>query len=190
MRNKTRLILRIVSGVFTLAICVTAFIYSGKEMNASNADSKTVTDAVAPVAITNYQKLSGEKKEASENTLNVRIRKIAHCLEYMAMGAGAAIFALTFLPSGEKPAPVAPDKKKRRRPGATVLCAAALSFCLLYATLDEIHQYFVPGRAGTVWDVALDFLAAGVSVLILWGCAMIMRNAECGMRNDELGDER
>ena len=90
MNNNIRLILRIVSGVFTLAICVTAFIYSGKDMDSSNADSKTVTDAVASVAITNYQKLNGEKKETSEATLNVRIRKIAHCLEYMAMGAGAA----------------------------------------------------------------------------------------------------
>ena len=180
MNNNIRLILRIVSGVFTLAICVTAFIYSGKDMDSSNADSKTVTDAVASVAITNYQKLNGEKKETSEATLNVRIRKIAHCLEYMAMGAGAAIFALTFLRPAGKSAPTDPDEKKRRRPGATVLCALALGFCLSYASLDEIHQYFVPGRAGTVQDVALDFLAAGVSVLILWGCATARK-----MRNDE-----
>ena len=174
MNKKGRLILRILSGVFTLAICAAAFIYSGKDMDSSNADSKTVTDAVAPVAITNYQKMNSEKKEASEATLNVRIRKIAHCLEYLAMGAGAAVFALTFLPAAGKNDP-GPGEKKRRRPGATALCALALGFCLLYASLDEIHQYFVPGRAGTVQDVALDFLAAGVSVLILWGIATIVR---------------
>ena len=35
--------------------------------------------------------------------------------------------------------------------------AAALITCLLYAISDEIHQLFIPGRAGMVIDVILDF---------------------------------
>jgi len=32
--------------------------------------------------------------------------------------------------------------------------------CVLYAISDEIHQYFVPGRAGMLFDVGVDALGA------------------------------
>ncbi len=42
----------------------------------------------------------------------------------------------------------------------------ALGICILYAILDETHQYFVPGRGAQLSDVGLDalgsFMGAGV----------------------------
>lgn len=35
-----------------------------------------------------------------------------------------------------------------------------------YACIDEIHQYFVPSRTGTVRDVAIDLL--GISIALLY----------------------
>ena len=52
------------------------------------------------------------------------------------------------------------------------LLASAL--CMLYAAGDEFHQYFVPGRAAQLSDVAIDamgFLPCVAAVyLVLLGC--------------------
>jgi VanZ like family len=36
-----------------------------------------------------------------------------------------------------------------------------------YAVTDEVHQAFVPGRLGSVWDVLLDSVGVAVGVLLL-----------------------
>lgn len=36
----------------------------------------------------------------------------------------------------------------------------------LYAVSDELHQTFVPGRAGRPLDVAVDWLGAGLALLL------------------------
>lgn len=41
--------------------------------------------------------------------------------------------------------------------------------CVIYATTDEVHQLFIPGRSGEVRDVIIDSFgaAAGIGVYIL-----------------------
>ncbi len=39
-------------------------------------------------------------------------------------------------------------------------------FCMFYAATDEIHQYFVPGRACRLSDVALDSLGAACGIAL------------------------
>ncbi len=70
---------------------------------------------------------------------DVVLRKIAHAGEYAILGA-LLLRAL-----------------RMRR----------LSFLLgvAYAVSDEIHQTFVPGRAGTALDVAIDAIGVAVGVL-------------------------
>jgi len=36
----------------------------------------------------------------------------------------------------------------------------AILIATLYAITDEIHQYFVPGRISSVFDIAIDFFGA------------------------------
>lgn len=47
----------------------------------------------------------------------------------------------------------------------------ALVICVLYAISDEIHQLFIPGRAGQVKDVIIDSSGAvvGISGYIVFG---------------------
>lgn len=47
----------------------------------------------------------------------------------------------------------------------------ALAFCILYAISDEIHQLFIPGRAGQVRDVIIDSAGAvvGISGYLVFG---------------------
>jgi VanZ family protein len=45
----------------------------------------------------------------------------------------------------------------------------------LYATSDEIHQCFVPGRQGAVTDVLLDTLGGSVGLLVLWRVGRLLK---------------
>ena len=41
---------------------------------------------------------------------------------------------------------------------------------IIYATTDEIHQYFVIGRSGEVADVFLDGIGVVTGVIMVWLC--------------------
>jgi VanZ family protein len=38
---------------------------------------------------------------------------------------------------------------------------------IAYAVTDEVHQAFVPGRQGSVWDVLLDSIGVALGILLL-----------------------
>jgi VanZ family protein len=78
------------------------------------------------------------------------LRKLAHAAEYAVLGALL--------------------QRALSRPGL------AFALGLAYAISDELHQSFVPGRAGSPLDVALD--ATGVAVgVALWHRAQARRLA-------------
>jgi len=69
------------------------------------------------------------------------LRKLAHAGEYAVLGALLL--------------------RATQRPGV------AFALGTLYAVSDEIHQSFVPGRAGSPLDVALDTVGVAAGV-VLW----------------------
>ena len=69
------------------------------------------------------------------------LRKIAHALEFAVLGA---LFLRAI--GREVPAVVAG---------------------IAYAVTDEVHQSFVPGRLGSVWDVLLDSAGVVLGVVLL-----------------------
>lgn len=56
---------------------------------------------------------------------------------------------------------------KRGTTGATAIVA---SFCitLSYGALDELHQYFVPGRYASLLDLGLNLLGAVLGTIAFW----------------------
>ena len=42
----------------------------------------------------------------------------------------------------------------------------SLLICILYATSDELHQVFIPGRGAQVKDVIIDSAGACVGILV------------------------
>ncbi|HXA16487.1 MAG TPA: VanZ family protein [Thermoanaerobaculia bacterium] len=84
------------------------------------------------------------------DTMNFVIRKSAHLTEY-------GIFsALTFRAlRGQQ------ESWKPRWAGGAILLAACL------ASIDEIHQTFVPSRTGTWHDVVLDAAGATVAQILI-----------------------
>ena len=91
------------------------------------------------------------------------VRKFAHFFEYAVLGflIGCALFL----------------SRRRFSPITAVICSA------LYSISDEIHQYFVPGRACRIFDVGVDTLGALTGTLILALIILIMNST--AMRRKE-----
>lgn len=76
------------------------------------------------------------------------LRKLAHVTEY-------AVLALLVFRALARP---------ERSAGA--LAFGALAFCAVYASLDELHQSFVPSRGASPLDVALDTFGAALGIAV------------------------
>lgn len=46
----------------------------------------------------------------------------------------------------------------------TIQIIGTLIICVLYATSDEIHQLFIPGRSGEITDVLIDSVGALIGI--------------------------
>lgn len=80
--------------------------------------------------------------------LFVLIRKLAHFTEYLILG----ILVLNLL-------------KEFKIKNIFIISAYT---CLLYATIDEIHQLFINSRSGSIIDVMIDFFGVLVGLFIYY----------------------
>ena len=137
MTNNTINKSRLVFGLLTFAVMVCIFVFSCENADKSSDTSGTIVDFIINTFFRNFDSMTlAEQTEILGNISHI-IRKTAHFVIYAALG----FFA--FLTSGHK----------------RLFCRQTLwivLFCGLYAVSDEIHQYFVPGRACMVRDVLLD----------------------------------
>ena len=127
----------------TLSILWMVLIYSmsAKTASASTEDSMFITDYIIKFFFSNP---SDEFLSFAENI----IRKIAHFTEYAVLSILLTLTLKSF--------------------GLTLKKSAlAVLISFLYAISDEIHQYFVPGRAGRAFDVLIDTSGAFVGYIIL-----------------------
>ncbi len=88
------------------------------------------------------------------------LRKTAHFFLFFVLGIFCYLFILEF---------------ELTRENAFKL---ALVYCFLYAVSDEIHQLFVPGRAGMVRDVLLDTCGSLIGIGICKYIRSKRRNKE------------
>jgi VanZ family protein len=70
--------------------------------------------------------------------------KFQHLLAYLALAVSVALW-------------FSPEQRRRRRLRSFLLIVLISSF---YGIIDEIHQFFVPGRNCNVWDWIADALGA------------------------------
>ena len=89
--------------------------------------------------------------------LNYYVRKNAHFIAYFILSV------LTMNAFGRS------GVKGRKRILRTML------ICVLYAITDEIHQLFIPGRAGQVKDVLIDSLGAATGVVVYAAARKILK---------------
>jgi VanZ family protein len=76
-------------------------------------------------------------------TWDLLLRKAAHVTEY-------AILSALLMRALDRP-------------------AVAVTLAIAYAATDELHQHFVPGRAGTLVDVVVDAVGVTLGVVLYRG---------------------
>ena len=116
-------------------VCI--FLFSCENADDSSDTSGRFVNLIISIFYGDYDELPLWEQEEIRGNISHFIRKTAHFTIFAALG----FFA--FLTSGQR----------------KLLCkgtAAVLIFCGLYAVSDEIHQYFVPGRACMLRDMLLD----------------------------------
>ncbi len=94
------------------------------------------------------QEKSKEKIEEQVEGMQFLIRKSGHMAEYALL----AILVLTHIRCYGK-------KLKQ-------YWLWGWGFCILYAITDEIHQLFVPGRSGRIFDVCVDAVGSFIGIVI------------------------
>jgi len=92
---------------------------------------------------------------AGIHRVQVVVRKSGHLAEY-------AILAVLLWRARRRPLPGETRPWNRREAAWAAAWAAA------YAVTDELHQHFVPGRLGSVWDVLIDTLGAVLGLAAVW----------------------
>ena len=128
---------RVIFGLLTIAVMVFIFIFSCENADKSSDTSGTIVDLIVNIFYKKFNDMTLAEQTEILDLISHIIRKTAHFVIYAALGF------FVFLTSGHK----------------RMFCRETLwvlLFCGLYAVSDEIHQYFVPGRACMIRDMLLD----------------------------------
>jgi len=80
--------------------------------------------------------------------LSFWVRKLAHFTEYLLLALLTSRLLRRLLP--DQP-----------------IWYWVLLICVLYASSDEFHQRFVPGRGASIWDVGIDSLGSSTGI-VFW----------------------
>lgn len=152
---------KIITGIAAALIVLTAaaiFIFSSQD-GAESADLSTrVTRIISGFIFRDFGEMSHDEQRFIVSELEPFIRKLAHFTEYALLGA--AVYALL----------LAAGPRFIRRKGLASLTAAAV-----FASADELNQYFVPERSGNIADVLIDTCGAAVGIVIVSVIVIIVK---------------
>jgi VanZ family protein len=109
--------------------------------------------------------LTAEQITWATQWIEYPVRKAAHMTEYAMMG----LLSFAFFKSWQQ----------EKTGGRKRLYLSAFALTAVYAASDEIHQLFVPGRAGRFSDVCIDMAGAAIGLLFLaFVTKMVRRHCE------------
>ena len=125
------------------------FIFSMSSENAeksSNTSGQTIRVVLS--AVPGFEEQPEEVKVNIIEKLQFIVRKSAHFIGYMILGILASGLILYYGNINKK-------------------YLLAFLICVIYAISDEIHQLFVPGRAGQVRDVLIDSAGSLLGIILV-----------------------
>lgn len=149
-RKKERILLirRMIFIIFAICWMMVIFHFSSKNADESTKDSNAAGMLVGRIVYSDFNVWPGKEQQVFAERWDYPIRKTAHMTEY-------AILGFLF---------VASVRSEKQRYKFSIFTAYAIA--VLYAVSDEIHQFFVPGRACMLKDIGFDALGAAVGVTI------------------------
>ncbi len=126
---------------------VIIFIFSSQVSDkSSNISGNTIRIILNKLQLT--QNMNEQQINEMVENLQTPMRKIAHFSIYTVGGVLVMVFFSKLNIT---------SKKK---------IIYSLVFCAIYAVLDELHQYFVPGRSCEIRDVLIDSTGSLLGILV------------------------
>ena len=149
-KNILKHIIRYILMILIIILCCTIFKFSQENGKTSSGTSRKVANFLLDAFQDGKNMNEIERNNKIEN-MQFFIRKSAHFSIYMLLGILVMCCAKTF-----------------KGPTYYKFDISQI-FVFLYASLDELHQVFVPGRAGMFIDVCLDTVggAFGIGFILL-----------------------
>ena len=144
MKNNKIVFIRSVLVILIVSWCSLVFFMSHEPANVSSNRSGVLTNVLSSIFFF-----------VERGILEVIVRKTAHIFSYFVLSTLVSLLVNTY------------DFKN------TLRYVISLSFTFLYAASDEIHQYFVVGRACRMSDVMIDMIG-GVGGALLVGFLMFI----------------
>ncbi len=139
---------KVISWLLVVLWMALIFYLSHQPATESNSLSTGITERVVAI----IERVTSDI-DFDVSNFNHIIRKNAHFFAYLILG----ILVINAL------------KSNGLKGSKSILIALAI--CILYAISDEVHQLFIPGRAGQVRDVIIDSAGAivGINGYIVFG---------------------
>lgn len=150
MKSK-KIAVTLVSGLLLVLLYGVIFSFSAQNGEASTEISMGVSDSlVSALDFLTFGKMDAQTLTDLAVLIEHPIRKTAHFLEYALMGI--LIYSTLYYPMTK----------------AKVRFWISLAWLILSAASDELHQYFVPGRWGSIKDVLLDTCGGLAGIIICY----------------------
>ncbi len=125
------------------------FRFSNQNGEKSSGISRKITTAVTK-NVKKIQELDKNKQEEVLEKIEKVIRKLAHFSIYMVVGILMMLLMNTY--------------KIKQFDKISI----SLITGIVYASSDEIHQLFIPGRSAMITDVLIDTLGVSVGILLMF----------------------
>ena len=155
--NAKILVVRYLLWSLALAIMVLIFAFSSKTAEQSSESSGSFAKTLLSIAVPGFTEWSETEQQTAVEDMQFIVRKGAHFAIFFTLGS-VCLFAMNTY-----------NVSTKRK------FIVSLLIPLLYAISDEIHQLFVPGRAGQIRDVLIDFTGAASGVTLSFAAITVYK---------------
>ena len=135
--------------ILTVVWMAVIFSFSAKPGDESEIQSLRAGKIVCSIFVPGYENMSEQEQIFMAESIDYPVRKAAHATEYAILAGLMLGIVVTSLINWKH-------------------LLVAVLVAVVYASTDEFHQLFVPGRSGRFIDVLIDGTGALIGVLIVF----------------------
>ena len=135
--------------ILTVVWMAVIFSFSAKPGDESEIQSLRAGKIVCSIFVPGYENMSEQEQIFMAESIDYPVRKAAHATEYAILAGLMLGIVVTSLINWKH-------------------LLGAVLVAVVYASTDEFHQLFVPGRSGQFIDVLIDGIGALIGVLIVF----------------------
>jgi len=153
--TKRKILITVITGFLLVGLYSVIFSFSAQDAEESGSLSRMISEKCVEF----FNHLSGNPwsdavMEGFAEYFEHPIRKLAHFCEYALMGV--LLFGIWYPWVGLAVAESGVKKSSSFFKKLPKLVKIIVPWVFVSAAFDEIHQLFIPGRCGNIWDVLLD----------------------------------